>query len=56
MVRNGYSRMEAEARIAAQMPLAEKRRRATVVVDNSGTEEDLKAALRRLWRERIDAT
>lgn len=56
MVRNGYSRMEVEARIAAQMPLAEKRRRATVVVDNSGTEEDLKAALRRLWRERIDAT
>lgn len=56
MARNGYSEEEAEARIAAQMPLAEKRRRATVVIDNSGTEEDLRAALCRLWRERIDAT
>lgn len=56
MARNGYSREEAEARIAAQMPLAEKRRRATVVIDNSGTEEDLRAALCRLWRDRIDAT
>lgn len=56
VARNGYSREEAEARIAAQMPLDEKRRRATVVIDNSGTEEDLRAALCRLWRDRIDAT
>ena len=36
--RNGYSREEAKRRIAAQMPLSEKRRLADVIIDNSGTE------------------
>ncbi len=34
MARSGWTRSEAEARIAAQMPLAEKRRRADLVIDN----------------------
>ena len=49
--RNGYSREEAERRIAAQMPLAEKRRLADIIIDNSGTEEELKGKLRALWQE-----
>lgn len=40
----------ARARIAAQMPLAEKRRRATAVIENDGTLEDLAHRLRDAWR------
>ena len=39
--RNHLTEAEACARIAAQMPLAEKRARADVVLDNSGTREYL---------------
>ena len=39
MARNKFSREEAESRIHAQMPLMEKRRMATFVIDNSGTQE-----------------
>lgn len=48
--RNGYSREEAERRIAAQLPLAEKRQLADVIIDNSGTEEELSEKLRCLWK------
>ena len=40
---------EARARIAAQMPLAEKCMRADVVIDNSGTREETKERVERLW-------
>jgi dephospho-CoA kinase len=40
MARNGLSAVQAEARIAAQMPLAEKVARADHVIDNSGPIED----------------
>ncbi|XP_076435844.1 dephospho-CoA kinase domain-containing protein-like [Babylonia areolata] len=39
MARNQFSREEAESRINSQMPLMEKRRLASYVVDNSGTRE-----------------
>lgn len=39
MARNKFSREEAESRINSQMPLMEKRRMATFVIDNSGTPE-----------------
>lgn len=48
--RNGYSREEALLRIAAQMPLTKKRQLADVIIDNSGTEQDLAEKLRRLWQ------
>ena len=48
--RNHYSREEALLRIAAQMPLAKKRQLADVIIDNSGTEQDLAEKLRRLWQ------
>lgn len=40
---------DADARIAAQLPMEEKRRRATFVLDNTGSLEDLRRALDRLW-------
>jgi dephospho-CoA kinase len=36
MLRDGFSADQAQARINAQMPMEEKRRRATLVIDNSG--------------------
>ena len=44
---------EARARIAAQIPLSEKRARADVVIDNSGTKEDTLHMIERIWRERV---
>ncbi len=37
MARDGMSREDAERRIDAQMPIEEKRKRADVVIDNSGS-------------------
>ena len=51
MQRDGYDEQAARARIAAQMPLVEKRRRADRLIDNNG---DLPATLRQvdlLWKE-----
>ncbi len=45
MARDGVSEGEARARIAAQLPLAEKRARADYVLDNDGTPEQLAAQL-----------
>ena len=47
--RDGLDEAGARARIAAQMPLAEKRARATITVDNTGTLEDLHAAVEQAW-------
>ena len=44
----GYSRVQAEARLAAQMPVAEKAARADFVVVNDSTYEHLKDEARRL--------
>ena len=44
---------EARARIDAQMPLAEKCARADVVIDNSGTKEETRDYVGKLWEERI---
>lgn len=47
----GMADDEARARIAAQMPIEEKRRRATHVIDNDGSPEDLREKVERLWSE-----
>lgn len=44
----GYSREEAEARLAAQMPVAEKARRSDLVVVNDGSPEELQAEAQRV--------
>ena len=38
----GYSREEAEARLAAQMPVEEKAAKSHYVIENDGTAEELK--------------
>ncbi len=45
MHRNGYTHEEAGARIRSQMPLAEKARRATYVIDNEGTGAETEAQI-----------
>ena len=43
----GYSREEAEARLAAQMPVAEKAAKSHYVIHNDGTPEELKEEVRK---------
>ena len=50
MDRNGYKRSVAEQRIDAQMPLSEKKRRADVVIDNSGTWEETQWQIDTAWK------
>ena len=49
----GYTREEAEARLAAQLPIEEKAARSHYVIDNNGTVEELKTNAKRLvnWLE-----
>jgi dephospho-CoA kinase len=51
MARNGFSRTEAEARIAAQASREERRRAADVVLDNTGDVPQLRAQIDALWAE-----
>ncbi|NXR06806.1 DCAKD protein, partial [Semnornis frantzii] len=48
MRRDGLARAEAEARLAAQLPLEEKRRLATYIIDNSGEREGTRRQVLRL--------
>lgn len=50
----GYSRQEAEQRIAAQSPQEEKVARADLVIDNSGSIEDALRQVREAWRILVD--
>ena len=49
----GYTREEAEARMAAQMPPGEKAARSHYVIENDGSPEDLRAAVA-LFAEWLD--
>ena len=49
IAREGYDRAEAERRIAAQMPLEEKKQLADHVIDNSGTLDDTERQVRALY-------
>jgi len=50
MSRNGLSAEQADARIRAQISNEERRRHATVVIDNSGTVADLERQVETAWR------
>ena len=50
MVRDGLSAEAAEARLASQLPLEEKRKHATWVVDNSGSLEETRAQVEQIWK------
>jgi dephospho-CoA kinase len=54
MIRDDIDEAAAQARIAAQLSLAEKVAVATHVIDNSGTRSDTEAQVRALW-ERLQA-
>ena len=49
MARNGISSEEADNKIKAQMPIKEKKSKADILIDNSGTEE----ALEKFVREKV---
>lgn len=51
MARDGVCRERARRRLNAQMPQAEKIRRAHRVIDNSGTPEETRSILQKLWQE-----
>jgi dephospho-CoA kinase len=51
MARNRLDREEAVRRIAAQPPLAEKLKAATLVIDNSGAKEDTIAIVDEAWSQ-----
>jgi dephospho-CoA kinase len=49
--RDGFSREEAQGRIAAQMPIAEKISRADIVIGNDGSIEETSRQVDRAWEE-----
>lgn len=49
MGRDSLTREQAEARLSAQLPLEEKAKHATWIVDNGGTLEQTRAQVERLW-------
>lgn len=51
LLAKGLSRPDAELRMAAQMSAEEKRRRADFVVDTSGTKEETREQVSRLYQE-----
>jgi dephospho-CoA kinase len=50
MARDGLEAQAAEARLAAQLPLEEKRRHATWIVDNTGELASTRAQVEEVWR------
>ena len=48
--RNGLTKDEAEARLSSQMPLSEKERFATWLIDNSGDLPSLQSQVGKVWR------
>jgi dephospho-CoA kinase len=54
IARNGYSRKDAEKRIASQMPIGEKLPHADLVVRNDGSQETTRKALNEIWPELIN--
>ena len=51
--RDGRSRQDAEARLAAQIPIDEKRAQADHVIDNSGTLEETERQVTALYQELV---
>jgi dephospho-CoA kinase len=43
MIRDALTQAQARARIRSQMPIEEKKKRATIVIDNSGNREDTRS-------------
>lgn len=56
MSRDGISRQEAEQRIAAQMPMEEKRAYGKVVIDNRGGHEEAERQVQDVWEREVKKT
>jgi dephospho-CoA kinase len=54
MERDGADRSEAEARLAAQMPMEEKVRHGRIVIDNRGTLAELEAQLAAILAQELE--
>ena len=56
METRGYSREEAEARLAAQMPVEEKAAKSHYVIDNNGTSDELRSEVAKFveWLGNLD--
>jgi dephospho-CoA kinase len=54
MARDGLSAAEADARLAAQLPLADKLAAADHVVDNSGSIDETRRRVEDIWREILE--
>jgi dephospho-CoA kinase len=54
MRRDGIDRSEASQMIASQMPLAEKEKFGSIVIDNSGTPEETASQLAEIWTREIE--
>ena len=52
MSRDGYSKNDAKLRVLSQMPVAEKRKKATYRIRNSSSKKALKKNLNALWNEK----
>ena len=50
VLRDGHSIELAESIIKAQMPLAEKKKRASVFIDNTGTQDELRTNVVRVFQ------
>lgn len=50
--RDGLTEEQAEQRLAAQLPIDEKRRRADIVIDNAGTLQETQRQIDLFWKER----
>jgi len=55
MARNGFTAEQADQRIASQLPLDEKRRRATWVIDNGGSLEATRRQVETVWQQVLNA-
>lgn len=56
MSKFGISRDEALARIRAQLPLSEKKKRADVIIDNTGPQENLKPQVEAIYNRLLPQT
>lgn len=56
MLRDGIGREEALQRLAAQMPMEEKRTYGKVVIDNSGSPEETERQVKDVWEREIAVT
>jgi dephospho-CoA kinase len=56
MMRDALTQAQAQARIRSQMPIEEKKRRATIVIDNSGRLENTRIISLRVYKKLCDKT